>query len=105
MAHLPAAKEIVKAPLAVHNVAIATAKGDVDEGASGKGAPKFKFQKNFCPSEEIKFPDGTSFTFRLIELNTGGYSPMSRMETVDEKLANNLREAAKNPCSGIQELK
>lgn len=91
--------------MAVQIAAVAAPKGDVNTGASGKGVPVFRFQKNFCPAEQIKFSDGTSYTFRLIELNTGGYSPMSRMETTDEKLANNLREAAKNPCSGIQEIK
>lgn len=103
------AKEVVKAPVALQNVAVATAKGVVAaNGAGEKGAPSaaksWKFVKYFCPAETLLFPDGTTFKFRLIELNTGGYSSMSNLETTDEKLANNLREAAKNPCSGVKEI-
>jgi hypothetical protein len=100
------AKEVVKAPQALQSVAVATAKGISDaDGAGSKGAPSAsKFVKYFCPLELIRFADGTSFQFRLIELNTGGYSPSSHFETGDVDLANKLREAAKNPCLGLKEI-
>lgn len=79
-------------------------------GAGSKGAPpaplKFHFVKNFGVADVLKFTDGTKFSFRRIQRNKGGgYAPNSFLKTDDEKLAANLREAAKNPARGIVEIK
>jgi len=66
---------------------------------------KYRFIKRFTPADVIKFADGSEFTFPLILRNTGGYAPSSEFKTDDEKLANNLRDAAKNPHLGLVEIK
>lgn len=66
---------------------------------------KYHFVKRFTPADVITFKDGTSYTFPLIMRNdTGGFSPGSELKTNDEKLAKNLREAAKNPHLGLVEI-
>ena len=66
---------------------------------------RWKFVKTHGVMDKLKFPDGGTYQFRLIERNDGsGYAPMSHVVTDDEKLANNLRDAmVKNPLLGIQE--
>jgi hypothetical protein len=100
-------KEILKPSAALEQAANGDAKGN--GGAGSKGAPpvpKFQFVKLFGVGDVVKFEDGTKFQFRLIERNKGGgYQPNSFLKTDDEKLAKNLREAAKNPALGIKELK
>jgi len=88
--------------------AVADAKG-VNGGARGKGAPpslgKFHFVKLFGVADVLRFEDGTKFKFRLISRNGNqGYAPNSFLKTDDEKLAANLREAAKNKSRGIVEI-
>jgi hypothetical protein len=85
---------------------------DVGAGAGCEGAPtqsptqlKFSFAKNFGVMDKIRFEDGTSFQFRLIERNTGGYASNSFLDTNDEKLANNLRAASKNKALGIVQVR
>jgi hypothetical protein len=78
-----------------------------DEGKDAKGAPKsaVKFVKNFCVADVFKFKDGTEFSFRQINRSTDfGVHPNSFVVTEDEKLIENLRQAAKNPYAGIVEV-
>ncbi len=68
-------------------------------------AKKWKFIKNYGVAQELKFKDGSSFTFRLIERNDGsGYMTNSFVVTEDETLAKNLRELGKNPHSAVVEV-
>ena len=88
--------------------AVLDAKGD-NGGARGKGAPpapfKFHFVKLFGVADVIRFEDGSKFKFRLISRNGNkGYAPNSFLKTDDEKLAENLRVAAKNKSRGIVEI-
>jgi hypothetical protein len=88
--------------------AVANARGNV-AGARSQGAPatpaKFHFVKNFGVGDVFKFKDGTTFKFRLISRNNNrGYAPNSFLKTDDEKLAENLREVAKNTAWGIVEI-
>jgi hypothetical protein len=88
--------------------AVVDAKGD-NGGARSKGAPpapfKFHFVKLFGVADVIRFEDGSKFKFRLISRNGNkGYAPNSFLKTNDEKLAANLREAAKNKSRGIVEI-
>jgi hypothetical protein len=106
-----AEKEILSPSAALNRVAnTGDAKGTVS-GAGSKGAPltpqfKFHFVKLFGVGDQIKFEDGTTFKFRLIERNNGaGYAPNSFVKTNDEMLADNLREAARNKALGIREIK
>ena len=103
-------KVILKPVVALRSVEEATddARG-VQGGAGVKGAPpflpKFKFVKNFGVADTLKFPDGTSFQFRRISRNTGGFASNSFVETNDEKLAENLRAASKNRAWGIVQIR
>lgn len=80
-----------------------------NKGASPKTSevkPKWKFVKCFGVANTLRFRDGSRFQFRLIKRNDGsGYESSSFVATDDEKLANNLREAAKNPATGVVEEK
>ena len=107
-----AEKQILKPVAALRSVEEATGDAEgTDGGAGDKGAPpapakpKFKFVKNFGVADRIKFKDGTSFQFRLIGRNTGGYAPNSFVETDDVKLADNLRAASQNPAWGIKQIR
>lgn len=65
-----------------------------------KARGKYRFAKVWGVAETLTFKDGTSFTFPLIRRNNApGYSPTSSIETNDEVLAKNLREAAKTNTS------
>jgi hypothetical protein len=67
---------------------------------------RWRFVKLHGVVQEIQLRDGSKFKFRLIQLNDGsGYSSTSEVTTSDEKLASNLRDAAKNPHLGIVEVK
>jgi len=67
---------------------------------------KWKFVKTFGPADVLRFSDGTSFQFRLIQRSDkSGYAPTSEAVITDEKLAANLREAAKNRFAGVVEVK
>lgn len=107
MANPVAEKEILKPAVALLKVA-EDAK-EIEGGAGSKGAPpvllkKWKFVKNFGVANVIRFEDKSSFQFRKINRNTGGYQSNSFVETSDEKLANNLRAASKNKALGIAEV-
>lgn len=68
--------------------------------------PRWKFVKRFGVADKLVFPDGSEFKFRLIRLNDGsGYCSSSEVITEDEKLAENLREIAKTPETGVVEVK
>src|SRR5580704_12324681 len=101
----PAVEKVILKPAA----ALKAVNGDnakVNHGGEGsKGSPpvlpKYKFVKNFGVADVIKFPDKTTFQFRKISRNTGGFQHNSFVETNDEKLAENLRAASKNAALGI----
>lgn len=105
-APLVAEKQILKPAAAIK--AADDAKGITGAVGSKGAAPtlsKFKFVKNFGVADLIKFADGTTFKFRLIDRNTGGFQPNSFVETDDEKLASNLHAASKNRALGIVQIR
>lgn len=111
MANPVAEKEILKPAAALKKVgetAAEDAKG-TDGSARSKGAlpvpPKYKFVKNFGVANVLRFEDGTTFQFRKIERNTGGFQSNSFVETNDEKLAENLRAASKNKALGVMQVR
>lgn len=101
-------KVILKPSAALKAVNGDNAKGD-NGGAGSKGAPpvlpKYKFVKNFGVADVIKFKDDTTFQFRKISRNTGGFQSNSFVETNDEKLAENLLAASENPSLGIVQVR
>ena len=103
---MPVEKEILRPAEALRVTAEAKENRD---GARGEGAlptpPRFKFVKNFGVGDVLRFEDGTTFSFRKIQRNTGGYASNSFVITDDEKLAQNLREASRNKALGIVEVK
>lgn len=106
-----AEKEILKPAVALKKVGEAAedAKG-TNGGTREKGVPpillkKYKFVKNFGVSDVLKFEDGSTFQFRKISRNTGGYQSNSFVETDDEKLASNLRAASANKATGIVQVR
>lgn len=66
-------------------------------------AKRWKFVKLHCPGQLIQFKDGSEFTFRLVNRNTGGYAPTSDLVTSDEKLAEKLRSLPEH--FGVVEVK
>jgi hypothetical protein len=66
---------------------------------------KVKFAKRFTVADVFTLPDGSLFSFRKIKRNDGsGFAPSSEHETDDEVLIEILREAAKNPATGVVEI-
>ena len=53
--------------------------------------PRWKFVKLHGVGQELRFKDGTSFTFRMVQGRDGSYWSNSDVTTEDEKLAENLR--------------
>lgn len=103
-------KEVLRSSAALERVAVTGDAKGIAGGVGVKGTPpvppKFHFVKLFGVADVLRFKDGTKFTFRLIERNNGGgYAPNSFLKTDDEKLSENLREAAKNKALGIVEIK
>lgn len=73
-----------------------------------KVAPKpcWKFVKLFGVGETLIFRDGSKFKFRFVRQNDKrGFAPTSEVVTEDEKLAKNLRAAAKAGTHGVVEVK
>jgi hypothetical protein len=67
--------------------------------------PTWKFEQLSGVGGQIKFADGTSYTFPLLRSAFGGYLPISSMVTDDPKLAENLRRCADNKQFNVKEIK
>jgi hypothetical protein len=96
--------EALKGPTPAGETAKEITGGVGTEGTPPVTVPTFEFVKNFGVADVIVFADKTTFSFRIIERNSGGYAPNSFVKTTDAKLAANLREAAKNSALGIVEI-
>jgi hypothetical protein len=82
-------------------------KKELGPGVNAPAQPrprKFRFRKLHAPVQPVVLADGKKVQFKVVKLNTGGYSRYGTLETEDETLAKALRAVSKTGRQFVREV-